>query len=779
MFRHITPSRSASSPIFLLLVLLAHSAIAQVVNVTNTPVLNSTQTSTGRATNATNGVQATPIVANVSQTTQSQLASNVTSAATSIPSNSTNSTSSTNSTANDKETLPLDTRLTAPFGILGAILIISGTPMAFWGGRNRWSSYFLTGAYVAALIVMVPILRFGVIEQDPHPNNLVQGMFLLACVVAAVGAGGVSVIFWKGTRFLVGAGGGFVFAVFILSLRENVLIRPPGLRWVMIIASVTLGFVLATIPAISLYVTVVATAAMGAAAVMLGVDCFTTGGLKEYWVYIVGFGQMFPQLNGHFPLTITMQAELGVMAGLFLMGAAVQWRLLEVIYKKIGVLKQLDRERAMVEEAAAYRQSMALDADLTIWEKRYNKNYTPSDAADSASHANSPTPNHHTRKSSQFSLLPRLSKQTSPHEKGEDSQPPTPQAFKHSNSQLLPGIDSGRGIGDSLGIEAEPLSPQVDDRLLAPSSPISPVHHAHHIAQRETLAEIEDKMRTLKEVRQMRVSVEKLRAELASSSESSEDQTPNSRPLNPNSLPIPTGTPIRPQNPSSTLTPPVTEPSWRNSTGIDYSPNRYARNGERVSSDPRPQSMSVTIDFDKFASERRVARPPGAPTSWTKRMTMVDLREPSDRAGRPLPLENQERIRKLSQGPSRMITIGDPPIVEKKVSPRRQSRVMTIEELDTRHKEAIRRLQGPTTESMLIKQNAESQNKSKRDRSSSHHMQQGGSGEGFNRYTPRPQHQRASTYTFDDRRTSAFVAQSSPLATPSGQKKDQASWLDY
>ncbi|EGG12826.1 uncharacterized protein MELLADRAFT_87118 [Melampsora larici-populina 98AG31] len=769
--RYVEGSRSTQFPIVLLLVLLAHSTIAQVVNVTNTPVLNSTQTPTNRATNLTSGIQATPIATNVSQTNQSQLASNVTSGPTSIPSNSTNSTNSANSTFNEREVLPLDTRVTAPFGILGALLIISGTPMAFWGGRNRWSSYFLTGAYVAAIIVMVPILRFGVIEQDPHPNNLVQGMFLLACVVAAVGAGGVSVIFWKGTRYLVGAGGGFVIALFILSLRENVLIRPPGLRWVMIIGSVTIGFVLATIPAIQLYVTVVATAAMGAAAVMLGVDCFTTAGVKEYWVYIVGFGQMFPKLDGHFPLTITMQAELGVMAGLFVMGAAVQWRLLEVIYKKIGVLKQLDRERAMVEEAAAYRQSMALDADLAIWEKRYNKNYSSSDAADSTSHANSPTLDHHTRKSSQFSLLPRLSKQTSPNEKAGDSQPSTPQAFNHSaKAHLLPGIDSGRGIRDSLGYEAEPLSPQVGDHLLSRTLQNSPVHQAHHIAQRETLAVIEDKMRTLEEVRQMRVSVEKLRAELASSSGSTEDQSPSPGPFNTNSLPIPTTTPTRAQ---------IGEPSWKNSTGIDHSPNRYLRNPERLSSDPRPQSMSVAIDFDKFSSERRVARPPGAPTSWTKRMTMVDLREPSDRAGRPLPLENQERLRRISQGPTRLITVGEPAIVEKKVSPQRQSTVMTIEELDHRHKEAIRKLQGPTTESMTIKQTVESQTKSKRDRSSSHHMQQGGSGEGFNRYAPRPQHQRASTYTFDDRRNSAFVSQPSPLATPSAQKKDKASWLDY
>lgn len=266
--------------------------------------------------------------------------------------------------------VPLETKITVPFSILGAILIASGGPMCFWGGRNRWSSYFLTGAYLAAVIVMVPILRFGVIEQDHPPSNVVQGIFVLACIISAIGSGAVSVIFWKGTRFIVGAGGGFVISLFLLSLRSNAVIRPLGLRYILILGCIAVGFVLATVPAISLYVTLFATAAMGAAAVVLGIDCFTTGGLKEFWLYILGFGGLFPKLT-YFPFTITIQAELGVMAALFVMGAAIQWRLLEIIMKKIKELKQLDRDRMLEEEAAAYRQSMILDADLVVWEKRH------------------------------------------------------------------------------------------------------------------------------------------------------------------------------------------------------------------------------------------------------------------------------------------------------------------------------------------------------------------------------------------------------------------------
>jgi hypothetical protein len=41
------------------------------------------------------------------------------------------------------------------------------------------------------------------------------------------------------------------------------------------------GFVLCTIPAIHYHILLVSTALVGATAFMLGVDCFTTAGLKE------------------------------------------------------------------------------------------------------------------------------------------------------------------------------------------------------------------------------------------------------------------------------------------------------------------------------------------------------------------------------------------------------------------------------------------------------------------------------------------------------------------
>ncbi|POW08967.1 hypothetical protein PSHT_09329 [Puccinia striiformis] len=560
-----------------------------------------------------------------------------------------NSTSSRNSSSilNKDEAVPLDTKITVPFSILGALLIISGAPMGFWGGRNRWSSYFLTGAYIGALLVMTPILRFGVMDQDHSPSNAIQGVFVLACFISAVGAGAVAVIFWKGTRFLVGGGGGFVLSLFILSLKSNSLIAAAGLRWIVILAAFSIGFVLATIPTLTIHVTLFATAAMGAAAVVLGIDCFTTGGLKEFWLYIIGFGGMFPRLT-HFPFTVTMQAELGVMGGLFIMGAAVQWRLLEVIRKKIDELKQLDRDRQMQEDAAAYRQSMAMDADLALWEKRHG------DDGDSATMAASPK-KFHSRKSSQFSLLPRQS--------GSPMSPQTPlgtfdtangNAHRASHDHLL-SIDTGGGLAGSLGI-TEGL-PSTNPNEQQPDS---------HGEAAETILPLYN----------------------------------------------------TPQKSSS---------------------ERHSSQADRM----------VSIDFEKFENDRRVSRPPGAPASWSSPLSGSKLmlpglsgstansKPPSPGASSSRPMSysprfldqelrpthirsttEQPSVRSMSEHlsplltrrsedvsrakarpPSRVI-VGSYPSPSTRAPPaqNRESRVMTIEELDQRHKSAMKKLQHPTTE---------------------------------------------------------------------------------
>lgn len=68
----------------------------------------------------------------------------------------------------------LDTHLDPAFGVLGAILILTGIPTAFLGHKNRWSSFFIVGFYTLALVTVSLILKFGVLDAINPPNKTLR-----------------------------------------------------------------------------------------------------------------------------------------------------------------------------------------------------------------------------------------------------------------------------------------------------------------------------------------------------------------------------------------------------------------------------------------------------------------------------------------------------------------------------------------------------------------------------------------------------------------------------
>ncbi len=142
------------------------------------------------------------------------------------------------------------------FGVLGALLIITGLPSVFWGHRNRWyvrtstnlhtlhrssviahsrlsnrSTYFVCGFYTLALVCAALIIRFGVLEAVNPPSETLRGLFVLSCVVAGVIGGGVAIFFWQQTKYFIGSWGGFAVGLFIQALHDGGLIDPLGWRW--------------------------------------------------------------------------------------------------------------------------------------------------------------------------------------------------------------------------------------------------------------------------------------------------------------------------------------------------------------------------------------------------------------------------------------------------------------------------------------------------------------------------------------------------------------------
>jgi hypothetical protein len=66
-------------------------------------------------------------------------------------------------------------------------------------------------------------------------RSVLIGLLSDVIIVAGVIGGGVTVFFWKGTRYFVGAMGGFTFGLWIECFRDGGLIDPIGFRYIMFI----------------------------------------------------------------------------------------------------------------------------------------------------------------------------------------------------------------------------------------------------------------------------------------------------------------------------------------------------------------------------------------------------------------------------------------------------------------------------------------------------------------------------------------------------------------
>ena len=99
------------------------------------------------------------------------------------------------------------------------------------------SSFFIVGFYTLAIVCMALIIRFGVLDAVDPPSETLKGLFVLSCVVAGIIGGGFAIFFWKGTKYFIGAWGGFAFGLFIQCLHDNGLIEPLGFRYFLYIGT--------------------------------------------------------------------------------------------------------------------------------------------------------------------------------------------------------------------------------------------------------------------------------------------------------------------------------------------------------------------------------------------------------------------------------------------------------------------------------------------------------------------------------------------------------------
>ncbi|GJJ08844.1 hypothetical protein Clacol_003063 [Clathrus columnatus] len=239
----------------------------------------------------------------------------------------------------------LDTTLDPGFGVLGALLILT--------------------------VCLSLILKFGVLVAVHPPNTTLRGLFVLACGVAGIAGGGISIFFWQQTKYFIGAWGGFAVGLWVQTFRSGGLIHAIGFQWILYASCATVGFVLCTIPKLHYHTMILGTAFTGASAFMLGVDCFSTAGLKEF-------------ANTSFPLTQTMAIEIGLIAAVALAGTAIQLQVLQTLKRKLAEINAEEEKREQVAEEKAVKRFEHVQHDLDEWEKEHGSKMMKRSESDSA-----------------------------------------------------------------------------------------------------------------------------------------------------------------------------------------------------------------------------------------------------------------------------------------------------------------------------------------------------------------------------------------------------------
>lgn len=141
---------------------------------------------------------------------------------------------------------------------------------------------FGSAAYLAALAVTVLIVYL----MSPPVSNAIQGAFFVAAFVTGALFGALALIFPDLTEGLGCLLGGFCVSMWFLSLKEGGLIASTGGRAIFIGCFSAAGYCLSFSRHTRTYGLIGSISFSGATIAMLGVDCFSRAGWKEFWLYL-------------------------------------------------------------------------------------------------------------------------------------------------------------------------------------------------------------------------------------------------------------------------------------------------------------------------------------------------------------------------------------------------------------------------------------------------------------------------------------------------------------
>lgn len=122
--------------------------------------------------------------------------------------------------------------------------------------------------------------------MNPPVSPAVQGAFFIAAFFTGVTLGGLSLIFQEVTEGLGCLLGGFCLSMWFLVLKPDGLIGSQGGRAIFIACMSVAAFSLSFSSYTRNHGLIVCISFAGATITVLGIDCFSKAGLKEFWLWL-------------------------------------------------------------------------------------------------------------------------------------------------------------------------------------------------------------------------------------------------------------------------------------------------------------------------------------------------------------------------------------------------------------------------------------------------------------------------------------------------------------
>jgi hypothetical protein len=312
----------------------------------------------------------------VTSFTPSNVSSHSTLAATTVPSASpsTMANSSMALLSIDDGSLPMPPEITPALSVAGTLLMISGTVYCLIGIKSRWLQIFISTAYLIALAITVLILYV----INPPISNAIQGAYFVAAFIPAVGLGGLALIFKDMVEGFGCAVGGFALSMFFLVLKEGGLLTSTAAKAIFIGCWTAGIYALYFSRHIRSYVLIVSTSLAGSTTVILGIDCFSLAGLKEFWVYIWALnGKLFPPMQDTYPITRGMRVEIAgiiIFAFFGIMSQIRIWKIVQSRREKKELEKtEEERRRDELEEELGRALEAGQAQERLQWERIYGE----------------------------------------------------------------------------------------------------------------------------------------------------------------------------------------------------------------------------------------------------------------------------------------------------------------------------------------------------------------------------------------------------------------------